>query len=57
LIPIGVVPNSPFTASGSISLTVTTPTQEKTVIDLVYLAGGVGVLLLFVGYAILLRRA
>jgi hypothetical protein len=31
--------------------------QEKAVLDVVYLAGGVGVLLLFAGYALLLRGA
>jgi hypothetical protein len=30
---------------------------EKTMSDLLYLAGGVVVLLLFAGYAVLLRRA
>jgi hypothetical protein len=30
---------------------------EKAVLDLIYLAAGVGVLVLFAGYAVLLRRA
>jgi hypothetical protein len=33
------------------------PSWEKTVSDLIYLAAGVVVLLLFAGYAALLRRA
>jgi hypothetical protein len=31
--------------------------QEAALVDLIYLAGGLGVLLLFVGYAVLLKRA
>lgn len=33
------------------------PQREKAVSDLLYIGGGVGVLLLFAGYAVLLRRA
>ena len=39
------------------SETVSTRSGERTVSDLIYLAAGIVVLLLFAGYAALLRRA
>jgi hypothetical protein len=55
LISLNPVPNSPLTVIGSISVAIRSQ-REKRVLDLIYLSGGVVVLLLFAGYAALLRR-
>ncbi len=52
----GGLPNGALTAHGPIPEPGSNP-LEKTMADLLYLAGGVAVLLLFAGYAALLKRA
>jgi hypothetical protein len=49
------VTNSPLSVKGRISVIIRS-LRENAVTDLIYLAAGVAVLLLFVGYAALLRR-
>jgi hypothetical protein len=50
------VTNGPLTAIGATSITVRA-SRENAVTDLIYLAAGVAVLLLFAAYAALLKRA
>jgi hypothetical protein len=47
--------NGPLSDKGSINVIIRS-LRENVVTDLIYLAGGIAVLLLFVGYAALLRR-
>lgn len=54
--PVIALPNGAFTAPGRIPESSSRP-WENTMTDLLYLAGGVGVLLLFAAYALLLKRA
>jgi hypothetical protein len=55
--PGRVVPNGALTAFPSTQRDRFDPWWEKAVSDLIYIAAGVVVLLLFAGYAALLRRA
>jgi hypothetical protein len=52
---LNAVTNGPLTVIGAISVAIRSQ-REKTVLDLIYLAAGIVVLLLFAGYAALLRR-
>jgi hypothetical protein len=56
LINVRAVPNGALMLFASISVTVPS-SEEMAVSDLIYLASGVVVLLIFAGYAALLRRA
>jgi hypothetical protein len=47
----------PLRSSPVLSVTVFTSLGRKAVSDLIYLAAGIAVLLIFAGYAALLRRA
>jgi hypothetical protein len=51
------VPNGALTPIPGISIAFLSLQRENAVSDLIYLAAGVGVVLLFAGYAALLRRA
>jgi hypothetical protein len=54
---VNTVPNGALTHIPRISVTIPTLWRENAVSDLIYLLAGAGVVLIFAGYAALLRRA
>jgi hypothetical protein len=54
--PLNALPNGALTLLGRIPQSSSKPEEER-MTDLLYLAGGVAVLLLFAAYAVLLKRA